>query len=141
MKIPERTYARDPRVEILPLIDVVFLVLAAFIYASMFMTAKSGLPISLPDASQAESQSPDSITLAITKEGDLYLDERNLSITDLEQALRVARIAKPDAVLLVMADREADIGRLVQVMDTTRLAGIAALTIQVKPNPDAVEDQ
>ena len=138
MKIPDRTYAREPSVEMLPLIDVVFLVLAAFIYASMFMTQKSGLPIDLPEASQTESQSQDLIMLTITREGSLYLDDRNLPLSDLEQALRAARIVRPDAVLLVEADREAEIGRLVKVMDITRLAGIDALTIQAESESSAV---
>ena len=141
MRIPDHTNASEPRVEMLPLIDVVFLVLAAFIYASMFMTQKSGLPVSLPEASQTESQSLDVITLTITREGSLYLDERSLSLTELEQALRAARVVKPDAVLLVMADREAEVGRLVQVMDTTRKADFDALTIQAKAESKAVVER
>ena len=125
----------------LPLIDVVFLVLVAFIYASMFLTQKIGLPVSLPEASQTQSQPLDVITLTITKEGSLYLDQQSLSLKELLEALRAARIVKPDAVLLVMADREAEVGRLVQVMDTTRKAGIAALTIQAKTEPNAVAER
>ena len=141
MKIPDRTDARDPSVEMLPLIDVVFLVLAAFIYASLFLTQKSGLPISLPEASQTESQLSDVISLAITREGSLYLEKQFLPLTELEQMLMAARIEKPDAVLLVMADREADVGRLVQVMDVTRMAGFSALTIQAKTEAKAVAER
>ena len=141
MRIPDHTDARDPRVELLPLIDVVFLVLAAFIYASLFLTQRSGLPISLPEATQTESQLLEVITLAITREGSLYLDEQNLSLAELEQALRMARIVRPDAVLVVMADRDTNVGRLVQVMDTTRIAGITELTIQAKPKPNTVAEQ
>lgn len=137
MKIPERDDAQDPRVEMLPLIDVVFLVLAAFIYASLFMTPKSGLPVNLPEASQTETQSLDLITLTITSGGSLFLEERNVAMTHLEQALRAERNAKPDAVLLVTADRDAEIGRLVGVMDTARMAGVDALTIQAKTDPNA----
>ena len=141
MKIPDHTDARDPSVEMLPLIDVVFLVLAAFIYASLFLTQKSGLPISLPEASQTESQLSDVISLAITREGSLYLDKQFLPLTELEQMLLAARIEKPDAVLLVMADREADVGRLVQVMDVTRMAGFSALTIQAKTEAKSVAER
>lgn len=141
MRIPDRTDTLGPRVEMLPLIDVVFLVLVAFIYASMFMTQKSGLPVSLPKASQTESQPLNVITLTITKQGSLYLDQRNLSLKELEEALRAARIVKPDAVLLVMADREAEVGQLVQVMDATRIAGIVELTIQAETETNAVAER
>ena len=56
MKLPHHTLATEPRVEMIPLIDVVFLVLVAFIYASMFMTQKTGLPVDLPEASEAENE-------------------------------------------------------------------------------------
>ena len=141
MRIPDHTDAPGPRVEMLPLIDVVFLVLVAFIYASMFLTQKTGLPINLPEASQIDLQPVDVITLTITKEGRLYLDEQPLTLNELVQALRDARSSGPDAVLLVEADREAEVGRLVQVMDTTRKAGIAALTIQAKTEPNAVAER
>ena len=141
MRIPDRTDTPEPRVEMLPLIDVVFLVLVAFIYASMFLTQKTGLPVSLPEASQTEPQPLDVITLTITKDGSLYLDQQSLPLKELVEALRAARIVKPDAVLLVMADREAEVGRLVQVMDTTRMAGIAALTIQANTEPNAVAER
>lgn len=141
MRIPDHTVAPGPRVEMLPLIDVVFLVLVAFIYASMFLTQMTGLPVNLPEASQTDMQPFDVIELTITKEGSLYLDEQPLTLDELVEALRVARISEPDAVLLVKADREADVGRLVQVMDTTRKAGIAALTIQAKTEPNAVAER
>lgn len=141
MRIPDRTDILGPRVEMLPLIDVVFLVLVAFIYASMFMTQKSGLPVNLPKASQTESQPLDVITLTITKQGSLYLDQRKLSLKELEEALRAARIVKPDAALLLMADREAEVGQLVQVMDATRIAGIVELTIQAETATSAVAER
>lgn len=141
MRIPDRTETLGPRVEMLPLIDVVFLVLVAFIYASMFMTQKSGLPVNLAKASQTESQPLDVITLTITKQGSLYLDQRKLSLKELEQALRAARIVKPDAALLLMADREAEVGQLVQVMDATRIAGIVELTIQAETETNGVAER
>ena len=140
MKIPDQATAQEPRVEMLPLIDVVFLVLVAFIYASMFLTQNSGLPVSLPEASQTELQLQDLITLTITQEGSLYIDQQSLSLKNLVEALRAARIARPDAVLLVKADRRAGVGRLVQVMDTARLAGITALTIKADSKPNTISE-
>ena len=141
MRIPDQTDVADPRVEMLPLIDIVFLVLVAFIYASMFLTQTTGLPVSLPDASQTEMQPSDVITLTITKEGRLYLDQQLLSLEELVEALQDARTVNPDAVLLVKADREAWVGRLVKVMDSARVAGVAALTIQANAETETVAEK
>ncbi len=70
--------AKTPHVEILPLIDVVFLVLIAFIYASMFLTQKTGLPVNLPESSETKTETSEVITLTITREGDLYLEEQQV---------------------------------------------------------------
>ena len=141
MKIPDHIDALGPRVEMLPLIDIVFLVLVAFIYASMFLTQKTGLPVSLPEASQTETQPSDVITLTITKDGSLYLDQQLLPLRELVEALQDAHTDMPNGVLLVKADREAEVGRLVQVMDKTRMAGIAALTIQAKTESNTVAEK
>lgn len=141
MKIPGYTETPAPRVEMLPLIDVVFLVLVAFVYASMFLTHKTGLPVSLPEANQIESPSLDVLTLTITRDGSLYLGDAALPLTDLGHTLEATRIRNPRATLIVSADREADVGRLVEVMDAARLAGIKALTIQARPKPDIAADQ
>jgi len=141
MRIPDHTGDPDPRVEMLPLIDIVFLVLVAFIYASMFLTQNVGLPVSLPESSQAKPQPSDVITLTIKKNGSLYLDEQPLSLDALVAALHDARMYRPNAVLLVKADREASIGRLVKVMDRTRMAGIDSLTIQAKTETTAVAEK
>ena len=117
----------------IPLIDVVFLVLVAFIYASMFMTHKTGLPVDLPEASETETEKSGVLTLTIMRDGSLFLDEEPVTLEHLGKRLSVAKtVSGEDLVLYIMADREAQLDPLVKVMDLARKAGITGLTIATK---------
>ena len=121
--------AKTPHVEILPLIDVVFLVLIAFIYASMFLTQKTGLPVNLPESSEARTETSEVLTLTITHEGELYIDKQRVQFTGLDAILSDAKAAQPDVGLYVKADRHAHIDSLVKVMDIAHKTGMIGLTI------------
>ena len=126
--------AKTPQVEILPLIDVVFLVLIAFIYASMFLTQNTGLPVNLPESSEANTETAAVLTLTITRQGDLYLDEQQVQFTGLDAILSDAKIAQPNVGLFVKADRNAHIDLLVKVMDIAHKSGMHGLTITADQN-------
>ena len=133
MKLPESPPASTSQVDMIPLIDVVFLVLVAFIYASMFMTQKTGLPVDLPEASEAEAEISEVLTLSIMRDGSLFLNEKSILLEHLDEALSVAKTSSgEDVALFVMADREAQLEPLVQVMNLARKAGIKGLTIATK---------
>jgi len=120
---------KTPHVDILPLIDVVFLVLIAFIYASMFLTQKTGLPVNLPKSSETKTETSEVLTLTITREGDLYLDQQQIQYTGLGAILSEAKATRPDVGLYVKADRNAHIDTLVKVMDIAHKTGMNGLTI------------
>ena len=117
------------RVEMIPLIDVVFLVLVAFIYASMFLTQRSGLPVDLPEADQAEATISKLVTVTLTKEGDVYLDGAIVALSDLADVLTDTHERQPEAMLVIEADREAQMMPLVAILDAARKAKIPDLTI------------
>ena len=121
--------AKTPHVEILPLIDIVFLVLISFIYASMFLTQKTGLPVNLPESSEAKTEMSELLTITITREGDLYLDEQQVQFTGLDAILSKAKAARPDVGLYVKVDRDSHVYPLIKVMDIAHKTGIYGLTI------------
>ena len=121
--------AKTPHVEMLPLIDVVFLVLIAFIYAVMFLTPKTGLPVNLPESSKAKTQTSEVLTLTITQGGELYIDKQRVQFAGLDAILSDAKAVQPDVALYVKADRHARLDPLVKVMDIAHRTGINSLTI------------
>lgn len=124
----------------IPLIDVVFLILVAFIYASMFMTYKSGLPVDLPKASETQAEKSEVLTLSITSDGSLFLEGVPIALEHLEDALMLEKAnASKDISLYIMADRSVRLEPLIKVMDLARKTGIPGLTIAADRNGAPVQ--
>lgn len=137
MNAPRLPIGDEARVEIIPLIDVVFLVLVAFIYASAFLSPRVGLPVDLPRASEAEAEQGSIVTVTIEHDGRLFVGERPISVAELPQALIAARQADGDTSLYVKADRQVRLDRLVRVIDIARGVGMKGLTIATRTNVQA----
>ena len=130
MKFLDDSSATEAQVDMIPLIDVVFLVLVAFIYASMFTTPKMGLVVDLPGASEAITQVSKVLTLTITKDGELFLDKDLILLESLGDTLSVAQTFSNHGVnLFVLADKAAPLSLLVQVMNLSHKSGVKGLTI------------
>ena len=95
----------------------------------MFLTLNTGLPVNLPESSEAKTETSKVLTLTITRGGDLYLNEQQVQFTDLHTILSEAKAAQPDVSLYVKADRDAHVNSLVKVMDIAHKTGMHGLTI------------
>ncbi len=130
MKFSTNGIITKARIEIIPLIDVVFLVLVTFVYASMFMTQKTGIVVDLPVASESETQIAKVLTITITADGTLFLDKESILLENLGNILSIAKTSSDkDITLFVVADKKAQLDILVQVMNITRQVGIKSLNI------------
>ncbi|MGB5913566.1 MAG: biopolymer transporter ExbD, partial [Phormidesmis sp.] len=79
MRLPEDNEIGRTGVNILPMIDVIFAILAFFILSTLYLTKTEGLPINLPEAVTSTPQNQIDVTLTITAAGDLYLDGEGLA--------------------------------------------------------------
>jgi len=136
MKMPPLPVAAESRVEMIPLIDVVFLVLVAFIYASAFLSPKVGLPVDLPQAAEAESERAEIATVTIDRDGNLFLGEQPVSVSELPRALQRVKREGITSVY-IKADRRARLDHLVRVMDICRAAKMDGLTIATRRRVEA----
>jgi len=127
--LPEQ---RRARVEMLPLIDIVFLLLVFFIYAMMSMALHRGLPVDLPESAAAQKER-ENATIAVTvrKDGSVFIDEVETGLDGLRSALktRTAGSRNPPTVLL-FADREVSYQRIFAVLDHINQAGISRISMQ-----------
>lgn len=132
MRKSRRGIGTESKVEMIPLIDVVFLVLVTFIYASTFLSPKAGLPVDLPRASMSTMENTSVLVVTIDRNGMLYLDKEPVRLDRLSNAFSRASRRDGRAVVYVQADRRARIDLLVQIMDHARKAGISGLTIATR---------
>ena len=134
MKVPSGYLAiKKPRIEMLPLIDIVFLLLVFFIYAMLSMAVHRSLPVSLPISSTAEINTELHITISVRQNGEIFLENKKISREEL-QAILQDKALKADDIQSVQAELFADRGlsyqELYSVLEIIRSAGIANVSLQ-----------
>ena len=87
MRLPHSPRRRG-RVELVPLIDLIFLLLAAFVYATQFMAVRRALPVELPGAARGEVQRRERLTVTVTSGGAIYLEGEPVGAGELTTRVR-----------------------------------------------------
>ena len=134
MKIRRRT-TQPARVEMLPLIDIVFLLLVFFIYAMLSMAVHRGLQLDLPESSQAgvSRESPLKLFIRGNSSGglEIFVNEQQVSPAALEQLLKQSRqdILEPLRIL-VFAEESINYQQLYQVLDILNKSGCRDISLQ-----------
>ncbi len=124
--------AKKARIEMLPLIDIVFLLLVFFIYAMLSMAVHRGLPVILPTSSTAKIEKNLILSVTVKADGTIYLDKQRILLENLSQVLaRKARENKEVGVLL-FADRTLHYQKLFHVLDQIRQAGLSRISLQAE---------
>jgi biopolymer transport protein ExbD len=113
---------------IAPLVDVVFLLLLFFMLTS-HLIQEPAIKIKLPESKTAEAQNELVKTILITKNSEIYFMDKRIDIENLQRAIMESiSDSKKDSVR-IKADREADVGLLVKIIDEVRLSGITDFSI------------
>lgn len=134
MQIRPRKRKR-PVINITSLIDVMFLLLIFFMVSTTF-AEHPGIKLELPTASTAEPSKLEPLTLAIDKEGRMFLNEAPIEERALRENLETAG-RKLDSTLVLKADRNVPYGYVIRAMDISRQCGIrriVSLTETLKPD-------
>jgi biopolymer transport protein ExbD len=103
--------------------------------ASLSMTVYQGMPVSLPQAASGRPAVADSASLTVSQDGVIYLERQPVDLATLGVGLRARVSASPELAVVIHADRTVSHGRVVEVLDVVRLAGVARLAIAIAP-PD-----
>lgn len=119
MRLPPEEESRLS-INIIPMIDVVFAILAFFILSMLYLTRAEGLPVDLPQAITATSQSEANLTLTITAAGDLYVGEDQVELETLAAEVKSRLAPDQPALVTVKADENASHGDVVVAMDKLR---------------------
>ena len=131
MKLHRSRTHRRGRIEIIPMIDVMFFLLATFMLASLSMQNLHSLRVDLPSGHADPMALKRPVTLTVTKEGQLLVNEAPVTPETLGPQLKAMDLA-PDTTVIVSADRGAPNGVVVQAMLQARDVGLTRFTIAVR---------
>jgi biopolymer transport protein ExbD len=138
MKIRSPLPRRRTRLEIIPLIDIMFFLLASFMMVSLQMQKVRTIKASLPTATLATSaKKPDIIKLRVDKLGQVSADDKPVSFPDLQSLLARRFKVNPNVPVYISGSREATHGSMIYVLDFVKRIGIEHVAIAVKAEPEA----
>ena len=131
MKVNFQT-SRKARIEMLPLIDIVFLLLVFFIYAMLSMAVHRGLPVLLPTSASAKIDKELIVSVTIKSDETIYVDKEQIGLNDLASLLKTKAETDKDVGILLFADRSLSYQKLFQVLDQVKNAGIHRISLQAE---------
>lgn len=125
---------KKARIEMLPLIDIVFLLLVFFIYAMLSMAVHRGLPIVLPTSSSALIEKELVFSVTVKTDGKIYINKELVALDNLAASLApmIGKTKSPG--VLLFADRHLSYQRLFRVLDQIKVAGIERISLQAEVN-------
>ncbi len=129
VKLPSK---RKSRIEMLPLIDIVFLLLVVFIYTMLSMAVHKGLSVALPKSDAAEIEKHLILSVTVKSDGTIYLDKTPVSLEDLTQSLMKKAKGHVNPGVLLFADRALSYQNLFQVLDRIKSAGLNRISLQAE---------
>src|SRR5581483_12264711 len=132
MKLPSPVRRKHSRIEIIPLIDIMFFLLASFMMVSLQLDQTQNIRVDLPASTQAAHDfKPDMINVAVDREGSIWLEKNRLTLSELATSLSNRLKAEPDAPVYISGDRDTKHGAMVEGLDTVRRAGIQNVAFMV----------
>lgn len=124
-----RKQNEEPRIDLTPMVDVVFLLLIFFMISTTFVESP-GISIKLPESSaQTVEREPQEIKVYLSREGDIFYRDKKISVAEFKAVLAEHQSAKELTTVLLLADQESRHGKVVTLMDLARDAGFTKLAI------------
>jgi len=137
MKIRTPLPVRKTRLEIIPLIDIMFFLLASFMMVSLQMQIVRTVKANLPTATQAAAnQKPDLVNVFVNRDGQVSVDKKAISLPDFNALLTNRLSLNTNLPVYITGAKDATHGEIVSVLDFVKRAGIQQVAIAVRAGPD-----
>ena len=136
MKLPSPIHARRARIEIVPLIDVMFFLLAAFLMVSLRLDRTQNIRVALPSAQKTQADfDPGMIQLSVDRAGAVWFERRKLSAGELLPLLTNRPRLRKDTAVYIGGDRDTRHADMAHVLGEVRAAGFQKVAFLVEETP------
>jgi biopolymer transport protein ExbD len=138
MEVASPIPKKHARIEIIPLIDIMFFLLASFMMVSLSQTTMKGMKVQLPTGSSGQTQSKkDYYSFSVDRDGFIYWDKVKINYEDVVGRLKPIYATSPDAKIFIRADREALHGNVTRLLDQIRSTGFTKIAFEIKSQASA----
>ena len=138
MEVASPIPKKKARIEIIPLIDIMFFLLASFMMVSLSQTTMKGMKVNLPIGSSGQTQSKkDYVSLSVDRDGYTYFDKEKIPLEEVLPRLRKIYVTNPEAKIFIRGDAEAVHGNVTRVLDQIRSSGYTKISFEIKSQASA----
>jgi len=126
-----REEGEDATIDMTPMLDIVFIMLIFFIVTTVFVK-EAGIQVNKPGGTMAVMHKNANIFVAITEDGDIWMDKRQISVDSVRANLERLMAEQPTDYVIIQADTKSKHGLVVEVMDQVKAAGIDRISVAVR---------
>ena len=138
MEVSSPLPKKHARIEIIPLIDIMFFLLASFMMVSLSQTTMKGMKVKLPVGSSGQTQSKkDYVSFSVDRDGFIYWDKERIEDPDVATKLRGLATTNPDAKIFIRGDKEALHGNVTRLLDQIRSTGFTKIAFEIASQSSA----
>ena len=134
---PKQSSESDARIEIIPLIDIMFFLLASFMLVSLSMVNLKSVKVNLPTATKATLETKnDFASISVDKDGAVYLDKQPVGLNELVLRLNAWHHTNENVRVFISGDQDVRYGAVIHVLDLVRSTGIQKVAFEIRePTP------
>ncbi|CQR74393.1 Biopolymer transport protein ExbD [Sporomusa ovata DSM 2662] len=129
MKLRNLRVESQPKIMIIPMIDIIFFLLVFFMMSTLYMVEQRTLPVNLPQASAAQSDLAKNVAITLAKDGAIYVDQEQIPVELFKNRIQVQLARQSDTAFILRADKQAEYGRVVMVLDELKGLGVKKVAV------------
>ncbi|MEM1366757.1 MAG: biopolymer transporter ExbD [Cyanobacteria bacterium P01_H01_bin.15] len=134
---------QEVRIEIVPLIDVIFCILTFFILAAVGLSRQQAIGLDLPKAASGKPQMQEMLVVSLDNLGQVYVEKQLVTRNQLQQSIRSYQALNPQGIMALYASRDASYNEVVEILDLLRQVGgerVALATLPERATSVGTED-
>lgn len=124
MKLRNYRKTKQPDLNIIPMIDIMFFLLVFFMLSTMYMVEQKTIPVNLPQATSATIDNKTNFTVTLKDDGSIYLEDQQTDIQTLLMQATKEQKNNPSFAIIIRADKDINYDKVVSFIDTLKKAGI-----------------
>ena len=124
MKLRNYRETKQPDLNIIPMIDIMFFLLVFFMLSSLYIVEQKTIPVNLPQATSAAIDNKTNFTVTLKDDGSIYLEDQQTDIQTLLMQATKEQKNNPSFAIIIRADKDINYDKVVSFIDTLKKAGI-----------------
>ena len=128
-----KSYNRDPQINILPMIDIIFVILSFFIVSSLYLVKLESIPLNLPNAETSKNELSDPMIVSLDVEGNIYINKNISTRESFENDISKLIANEDEKLILIRADKDIKYGEVVYILDILRKFNNLKIAVSTEP--------